>query len=248
MDYVERFRKTVAELEARPDVAVTRLWVGAPVSDEAIAKVQDAIGMMLGEEILGFYRQANGLVLQWFAEGTDGFEAGAKREEARFGETPDDGYQSGVVNIAPLEEMVEDWEEIFWFDHMEDEEPFDFHGTEYEMLAFHKSLRAVDYFDEYRIAALLLAAGGPNPPVVFGDDHGADFQTFPPVSFGNYLETVLAIRGSYRQRVRRFFSDPSGIDLPMPSLDEIVAECKLDEEVWEEQIEAELGDEYDEDE
>ena len=248
-DYVTRFRAMVDELRARPDVVITRFHVAPPVSDEEIRDVQQAIGRDLPEEILGFYRQANGISLQWFPKDGEGYEEGAEEADELFDWVPEDGYGSGVVNIYPLERLKEDHADEFWFDHIPDDAPpeFDhdrFAGQDFSDLAFHKSLRAIDYFDSYRVAALALI-DEPVPRVVFGDDHGADFITFPPASFGSYLETVLAVRGSYRQRVRRFFSYGAKPDQPIPSLDEIVAELAMPQEEWEELLESEYDEEDD---
>lgn len=244
-DPIARLRSMVAELNAHPDVVVTRFHVGPPASEQLLAQVQAKLGTALPDDVLSFYRRANGVSLQWFPRGTPRFARHEQTEDAPFFELPEGGEQSGVINLRAVEQLIHGHEDEYWFSDMPTE-PAEFLHDGFDVahsdLAFHQSLRGIDEFDAFRVTALALI-DAPSPRVVFGDDHGADFISFAPVPFAEYLDVVLATYGSYRQRVLRFFADPRLDDLPIPTLDEVVAECQLEEAAWREQTEALFDDE-----
>lgn len=228
-DYLRRFQDMVDELRRHPQVAVSRVHVAPPVTDEIVRKVQSGLGFELAEGILELYRQANGLSLEWVPKEHSSYDPDSHDEEAHepFDMVPQE-VPGGVIHIYPLESLLDDFEDVFWFDWMAGQTT-ELAGAKYDLLAFSKALRPIDYFSEYSMAALFLGDRVPDPPVLLGDDHGASFTSYRPITFETYLEGILALRGSALGR-QRFFARAA--DAPpttvegwlalVPSLDELV--------------------------
>jgi len=110
-DYLDRFKRMVAELAAHPRVRVTHCWYGAPVTDAEVARVEAALGYALAPEIVSFYRQANGLQLRWLDTGNESYVAGrddvTKTERAHY-LCGDNDEANGVIDLLPLGECLVD--------------------------------------------------------------------------------------------------------------------------------------------
>lgn len=201
-DYLRRFHDMVAELRRSPDVALARLHVAPPVSEQTIAHVHERLGFALSDSILAFYRQANGLALEWVAKEHPAYDPATHDRESSepFDMVPQD-VAGGVINIYPLEALLDDYEDVFWFQWMEGQTT-ELAGKSYDLLAFSRAIRPLDYYSEYAMAAFFLGDRVPDPPVLIGDDHGATFTAFPPLDFSTYMEAILALRGSWVGRER----------------------------------------------
>lgn len=212
-DYLRRFQEMVADLRKSPDVAVARVHVAPPVTDEAIARVHAKLGFRLSDAIVGFYRQANGLALEWVPKDHPAYDAAAHDEESSepFDMVPQD-VPGGVINIYPFESLLDSYEDVFWFEWMAGQKA-ELAGQTYDLLAFSKAIRPFDYYSEYTMAAFFLGDGSPDPRVLLGDDHGASFTAFAPTDFSTYMEAILALRGSWVGRERFFCRN----ERPLPS-------------------------------
>lgn len=228
-DYVRRFHEMVEELRKRPDIAVARVHVAPPVSEDTIARVHAKLGFSISERILDFYRQANGLALEWVPKQSAAYDPASHDEECSepFDMVPQD-VAGGVLNIYPLESIVDDYEDVFWFEWMAGQTT-EFNGETHDLLAFSKSIRPFDYFSECSMAAFLLHDRAAYPRVLIGDDHGASFTQFPPTDFETYMEGMLALRGSGIGRERFFMrgerplpGTPEAWREIAPTLDELV--------------------------
>lgn len=228
-DYIRRFEEMVAELRRAPDVVVSRVHVAPPVSEETIARVHAKLGFALSDRILGFYRQANGLALEWVPKDHPAYDPDSHDEEQHepFDMVPQD-VAGGVINIYPFETLLDDYEDFFWFQTMEGEKT-ELRGKSYDLLAFSRSIRPFDYYSEYTMAAFFLGDRVEDPPVLLGDDHGATFTAFPPTDFVSYMEGILALRGSWVGRERFFCradrpppGTPEAWREVAPSLEELV--------------------------
>lgn len=206
-DYLRRFQEMVAELRRSPDVAVARVHVAPPAAEESIARVHAKLGFALSDAILGFYRQANGLALEWVAKDHPAYDPASHDRESSepFDMVPQD-VAGGVINVYPLESLLDSYEDVFWFEWMAGQTA-ELSGKRYDLLAFSKAIRPVDYYSEYAMAAFFLGDGVPDPPVLLGDDHGATFTAFSPTDFATYMEGILALRGSGVGRERFFCRD-----------------------------------------
>lgn len=228
-DYIRRFQEMVDELRRSPDVVVARAHVAPPVTEEAIHRVHAKLGFALSDRIVSFYRQANGLALEWIPKDHPAYDPDSHDEEQSepFDMVPQD-VPGGVIHVYPFESLVDDYEDVFWFEHMAGQKT-ELRGESYDLLAFSKSIRPFDYYSEHTMAALLLVDGAADPPVLLGDDHGATFTAFPPTDFESYMEGVLALRGSWVGRERFFCradrpppGTPEAWREVAPSLDELV--------------------------
>ncbi len=228
-DYIRRFQQMVDELRQSADIAVSRVHIAPPVSEDAIARVHERLGFALSDRILDFYRQANGLALEWIPKDHPAYDPDSHDEEQSepFDMVPQD-VPGGVINVYPFESLVDDYEDVFWFRHMAGDKT-ELRGKSYDLLPFSKSIRPFDYYSEYTMAALLFVEREPDPPVLLGDDHGATFTTFPPTDFESYMEGVLALRGSWVGRERFFCradrpppGTPEAWREVAPSLEELV--------------------------
>lgn len=226
-DYLRRFQEMVAELRRSPDVAVARVHVAPPVAEETIARVHAKLGFALSEPILSLYRQANGLALEWVPKDHPAYDPASHDRESSepFDMVPQD-VAGGVINVYPFESLVDSYEDVFWFEWMA-RQTIELSGARYDLLAFSKAIRPIDYYSEYAMAAFFLGDRVPDPPVLLGDDHGASFTAFSPTDFATYMEGILALRGSWVGRERSFCRDgPPGrgpnawleADLPLDTL------------------------------
>src|SRR5262249_16851481 len=110
--------------------------------------------------------------------------------------------EHGLVNILPIRRAFDEarWKDCFWFDHMEEQQPEKLDGGEIPALTFHPAVRPFDLYHFYEIVGVL----GPSPrgdfTVLFGTDHGVDWDDSikekKHPSFEDYLETVLARWGA----------------------------------------------------
>lgn len=248
-DYIRRFHAMVDELRSRPDVALARAYVAPPVSEETIARVHAKLGFAIGDRVLGFYRQANGLALEWVPRAHGAYDPESHGEELAepFDMVPQD-VAGGVINVYPFESIVDDYEDVFWFDSMAGR-TIEVGGEVLDLLAFSRAIRPFDYFSEEAMAALLLHGRAADPPVRIGHDHGASFTRFSPTDFETYMEGVLALRGSGVFRERWFCESegpppgtPEAWREVAPSLDAIVR-ASLERDALTAAAEDELGDE-----
>jgi hypothetical protein len=72
--------------------------------------------------------------------------------------------------------------------------------------------RVFDYYNFFRMAAVVLVEAPGNPPLAIGDDHGAVFNEIPS-TFEEYMES----------RLKSYFSTYGKITGKSPTLDSILA-------------------------
>lgn len=237
-DYLDRFKVMVDEMMAEPRVRVTNFWVGEAVTDDEIARVEKHLGYSLDASILDFYRQANGLQFRWLDTASPNYVEG--RDDQTHAEPVgylqgDNDEADGVVNILPLGECFVDrsYEEMLYFDWMNDDDKTEFAGKEYGQLEFAKALRPVDPFSFYNSMGFFLGSGSSNPPLIMGDDHDACWTDSYVTDFRSYLELILQHRGNVQIRRDTFGqyaghrNDPVVIESkPIIGLDEILPPIK----------------------
>jgi hypothetical protein len=221
-DYLDRFRTLKEELEQHPEAAVYRWHAAPPVSEQTIERVQRGLGFELGEQTLSLYRAFNGLSLGWISKSHPDYDPEIHGEiaDGLFDEIPYD-VPGGAVNLLPLEALLEDYEDVFYFDWMKSKKT-SHAGKKYDLHTFSRSIKPFDYYSEYSMAAFFLGEKGANPPILIGDDHGASFTEHPPLEIGAYLDIVLAVRGTWVGRHDRLHRERPGAPRER-SLDELIA-------------------------
>jgi len=112
-NYLEKFKKMVDELKNHPQIEVKEFVVNPPATNQQIEAANERFN--LTQDMLDFYKQANGLKLNWTIKGeTDGF---------------DDGY----IDLLPVEDVFVDWSESLdteEFPEFEPLFPFDYFRPE----------------------------------------------------------------------------------------------------------------------
>jgi len=111
--YLDRFKKMVDELKKHPQIEVREFIVNPPAKDEEIEQAQEKFN--LTEDMLDFYKQANGIKLSWTLKG----------------ET--DGYDDAYIELLPVQEVFQDWSESLEtedFPEFEPLHPLDFFRPE----------------------------------------------------------------------------------------------------------------------
>jgi len=219
--------------------------VGAPVSSEALERVEEHLGFPLDPSIRDVYLEADGLSLRWIHRANPVFDP-KKHQRVRGRLVPDfvrkapvpkglsvidnDGADDGCICLLPLREAFIDasWKDMLYFEWMKDDEKIERDGQSYGLLSFSRSLRIFDFFNFYEMAAVVTLE--PALPVIVGIDHGADWDG-RTVDFGSYWEFVLATYGSVCARSEAFVlpqaeEDEAPADSRDRTLDEILAVCR----------------------
>jgi hypothetical protein len=89
--FVPRFRRLADAIKKNPKLVLDKLQVAKPSKKvEALAKTHK-----LDPKALAFWKEADGLVLEWHEK---------------------DGEATGRIEILPLERVLGDWKEVIWFD------------------------------------------------------------------------------------------------------------------------------------
>jgi len=199
----DRFRDMLAELEADPRIVVERAFIGRPATPAAIEQAQRVLGAQLAPEILDFYRKHDGISIRWvFAE--DARPGDRKRANTPFTEIDSSNTASGLIHFMPIDEVfvsADRYEGELWSAAQANLDELTKVGTRrYKHLDFRKGLRPFDYYSDFSMAAFFVGGHDANPPVLLGDDHGADWTTSGGGDFTAYVDGVLALRGSVHGR------------------------------------------------
>ncbi|MCB9759836.1 MAG: SMI1/KNR4 family protein [Alphaproteobacteria bacterium] len=195
-DYVPRFEAMVRALEADPDVLVLNAFVGPPLSEAALADLEQRWGGPLSPALRDLYRQADGLTLRWIRMDNPRFDPSrhhVRTGRAGYGDpVADDDACDGALLLLPLEEVLfADRRDQLIHDFHTDDATVSFAGETWGERAFREALRVVDWFSAPNMAALVMRPGEPEGPVILGDDHGASFTDSRRISFETYMEGQL---------------------------------------------------------
>lgn len=205
---LSRFQAMVRELHDHPGLRVTHHWVGEPVTEAEIARVNEALGYELAPSILDLFRQANGLQLRWLDTGSP-FYVPERDDHTVTSRQPnlcgDDDPAIGVVDLLPLAEcfVERDWAGILTFDWMR-EETVTLAGQTRTQWDVGRAMRPFDRFSFYRSMAFHLEEGRTEPRLWMGDDHDSTWAYSQPTDLGSYLEHLLRYRGSVAAREQAF--------------------------------------------
>lgn len=119
-----RFETLVEEIKSHPLLRVEVAVVAPPATDADIARATQAAGGMLPPGVEEFYRELDGMQLEWFV-----------RDDVEF-ETEEPA--SGAINLLPLirdrgESVFGSWKGVVWFsedDRFRHVVPFDLYTPE----------------------------------------------------------------------------------------------------------------------
>ena len=208
--YRTRLEALAARIEVHPKRQLIEFELGAPVSDDEIRDVETSLGVALDPRFLEFFRQCNGVRLGW-VQGEP-----ASREELlkRFAKAWDESSQlesdspydtCGSLNVPALRDLfLSEPQHTFGFDCADDtyELPI-LGGIRDDVLRY--ALRRVDepallpQASAWRYNSpigIVVDARFPDPPCVFGTDHGAQLDGDTPMRARSYLDAMIGIGGS----------------------------------------------------
>jgi hypothetical protein len=220
-----RFEAMVGELRAHPQVEVYHALLRPAATNSALRDVEKELGVALPAAILDFYREHDGVFLEW---GLRGREYEAKTVPFEY---PDYGQPPGCINLVPVADaMSTDWEGSFHVNEIQDDHWIHLYGRVPDPLPACGSV-CVDNFSKYNHGDLIL---GPELLMVVSTDHGADMDSSDYASFSTYLDMTLAIYGTCR------YANGLGIGwsrksqrvdawTKRPTLDQLIAELLVDE-------------------
>jgi hypothetical protein len=220
-----RFEAMVRELRAHPQVEVYEVEIRPPATNAALRAAEAEIGMPLPADLLAFYREHDGVFLQW---GLRGHEYPDKTGPFQY---PDYGQPPGCINLVPVRHaMSTGWEKDSHVNEIQDDQWIALYGAVPNPLPPCGSV-CIDNFSRYNHADLIL---GPEPLMVVSTDHGADMDSSDYTTFSTYLDVTLAIYGTNRYSNGLgigWTRHPQRVDTwtRRPSLDSLVAELLADE-------------------
>lgn len=122
--YLERFNAMVEELRANPKIEVLEYTVNPPATDAELAQAEEYAAVP--EAMKQFYRQCNGLKLEW-----------------ALASAGDDRSPHGNISIMKVQQTFSSWKGVIWFDEEWDD-------------GRHKPLHPLDFFVPEACAALFL--------------------------------------------------------------------------------------------
>jgi hypothetical protein len=236
-DWLARFKARVEELRAHPDIRVFQYTVNPPAKEADLAAVEAHLGGPLPPAIRSLYAAADGFQLRWIHVRHPEFsepKAQVKKKKLTEGDIlGGNTIEHGLVNLLPVRYTFKDakWKGNFWFEDMAAYEPVRFDKKDIPSLDFHRALRPFDLYHFYEIVAMLVPSPRGDFPVLFGTDHGVDWDDSVTEkkhpSFEDYLETVLARWAAVeRGRVRpRSYWDSHPV-----SLKKLIGELELDDD------------------
>jgi hypothetical protein len=183
MNYREELTKLKNELKGDKDIRLINYDIMAGIGEAMLSEL--GTRFVLPEEVKAFYRVTNGLRVRWEKKGH-----------------PAMGEAEGVINILPLEQsLLKDWEGFLWF-AFEEKYPVEYQGKVLNMLDLKKALRPFDLYQEDLTVAFYLEDVGLS--VMLGRDHNADFISYAPAEFGEYMRFLFGSRGSVEGRSHFF--------------------------------------------
>jgi len=96
--YLEEFKKMVDELNQHPKIIVTDFVINPPATAEEIKFAEKKF--KLTNDMLDFYKSANGITLTWELN------------------EPEDSVVRGNIELLPVQEIFQDWKNtIYWDDN-----------------------------------------------------------------------------------------------------------------------------------
>ncbi len=216
-DYRVRLLKMIAELKADPTVEVIVAKVGEPADDASIEELEEAQGAQIHPEVLSFYRACDGVQLLWYTVGDPAVDPDEARALAGAFSAMDDvaivermnqlafglHRYNGAINIPPIEAMA-DLPDLRGYAAGPARYAIEFAGRAYPAHEFFASIKVFDFYHHYTYAGMVFATAADKallqPLVGLGDDHGACWTDYSPISFSEYIDMIIATFGAVKGR------------------------------------------------
>ncbi|BAZ00997.1 hypothetical protein NIES37_49950 [Tolypothrix tenuis PCC 7101] len=208
-NYVEKFETLVREVESNQFLEVTEFKVNSPISKQKLADIEVAIEKKLDKSIINFYRQMNGLTLNWrvkpdLANDEQAFEKIRDRYDDYYIKWPEDETDAipfAKIDILPLENCLieRNWQEIII---PQPDETIEFANVSYQHSDFTKRLKPFDVFSDYSCMSFILENDNDNPKVLLLSDYYIEWEESRITDFESYLEMLLVTRGIVESRSR----------------------------------------------
>lgn len=176
-----------------PSIKVLHFKINEPVSEEIIKKVEDKFGFKLDSSIKSFYRQCNGISYRAYEVNSEAEKSGTEKGKVwsnkfiEWGSFCDDNKVDWILNdaiqrndsirhlyIRPLEDVLLGTQYLIDEDEEEQE-----------------NLYLLDAWRYYYPIMLSVNKDEEIFSVIIGDDYGADYTSYKPISFQEYLESLI---------------------------------------------------------
>ena len=214
-DFRAKFSRMVDALRADPSIVVAIAELVPPEPAE-IAEAEAALGCSLGADITGFYTACGGIKLIWTPKDPEEDGIWTPKEAARVVADPSKcgpwlfksgdlvGAPQGCIWIPSCKQVfgsLDEWASII--DGQDD--IFDDYRKQLGPPApgAAERLAPFDYSSSFYDFAFLLN-GKPDPKLVRGEDNGASFSDSRLVSLSEYLDILIASKGSVEARCEAF--------------------------------------------
>ena len=163
--YRSRLASMVESLRAHPAISIQRVYLSPPTEAYELADARHKLGGAMPQGMAHMYEELGDFELAW----------------THRGRPDEDGEQlSGSVRILPVFDLMRDWENILWFDFMEDDNPA-------------RRLRPFDFFRADTCAGLMPGEPGETGRICF---HAQGEDIWPTgLSFEQWFERLLNARG-----------------------------------------------------
>lgn len=187
MDFKE---KLVQYAESIPQFgsSLIELKTNAPVSDDEVKAVQDALGFSLDERFLSYFRSTNGWRLRWVNKE----ELSPSDAEALMKTYKESGGCWGEIIVPPLAELFSDEMQGYIGEGFANH-TWSFLGGEYNDEVFRNNLRFLydPRGDGYNFVCLFADKTYADPVLIWAHDHGADLDGAHPIRARTYFELQL---------------------------------------------------------
>ena len=208
-DFRAKFSRMVDALRADPSIVVAIAELVPPEPAE-LAEAEAALGYSLGADITDFYTACGGIKLVWTAKDPDEDGIWTPREATKVFADPSKcgpwlfksgdlvGAPQGCIWIPSCKQVfgsLDEWASIV--DGQDD--IFDDYRKQLGKPDAAERLAPFDYSSSFYDFAFLLN-GKPDPKLVRGEDNGASFSDSRLVSLPEYLDILIASKGSVEAR------------------------------------------------
>lgn len=176
-----------------PSIKILHFKMNEPVSEEIIKKVENKFGFELDSSIKSFYRQCNGISYRAYQVNLETEKSGIEKgkvwsnEFIEWGSFCDDNKTDWILNdaikrndsirhlyIRPLDDVLLGTQYLIDEDDEEEE-----------------NLYLLDAWRYYYPIMLSVNKDEESFEVIIGDDYGADYTSYKPISFQEYLESLI---------------------------------------------------------
>lgn len=202
MNNIDEIDQLKSKLLSAPDVNLLSFHRFPPVSKDVLVSVERSLNLQLPQDIIDLYLKTNGLQVRWdFSTNEVNYLKEINISGSPFPSLwPAEHYWQldGVINILPLEEVLfKDYKDFMWFD-FETDYTIDWKGSRIPLDQFKKQLKPIDVFDKYYTVAIYLA--DVEMPLLLGEDHNADFLSYPTSNFKSYINFLFDSLGEVDKR------------------------------------------------